>query len=186
MVESDSGLKYSKVFGTNWKNQRQFDDTPFIIDLGEDVKVGGIELYSTTFLAGLQIFYDNGQLVSNDMYIANDPSKTIEREDNIEYYTNKNEKIKSNFLKIDKDDKISKVILYAGDIIDGIEFCTNNGKSAHGGGYGGSKLTFDCEEMGLDFVGIKGSIADISQGNYYWTVHSLVLIFKGKGEIKIK
>lgn len=173
MVSSQNKkLTSSELFGTNWQNQTQFDDMPFVKGL-ESVKIKELSFwYTSQFLSGLQVFYHQGQKISNGWHCAIDVFKFQDKQLKKDP---KGNEVKFTSLEIDHDDEIVKITVHAGAIIDGIGFTTRKGKQIHAGGSGGSVINFDLK--GKTFAGFSGSVADPSQGNYYWTVHSLRLHF---------
>lgn len=170
----------SKLYGTEYKNETFFDDSEFVKDLLPDIKIKQIDLYKANgYICGIQIYYLNGQKVSNGLYVDAD----VEKETDDGLLSNMiGQKVKKKSLEIDDDDEIEEIVIHSGDIIDGIGFITKKENSLFVGGNGGNHKSLKFK--GLKFVGISGSLAKYDQGNYWRTIHSLKLYFTGEGKIE--
>lgn len=182
MVDKETKLTWvsTKLYGTNYGGNNEFDDREFAEGL-DSIKIKEIILYSNSYLCGIQVFYDQGQKVSAGCYADIDFDK-IDDEENYLTSSDGSYTTKKSYVFTDNEE-IVKFIVHSGDIIDGIGFETNCGKSFFHGGKGGSKKEITLKD--LKFGAISGSVAAVGVGNYWHTVHSLQLHFVGNGTLEI-
>jgi hypothetical protein len=185
MVDKENKITWvsTDLYGTCYKGNTDFDDREFAESLSH-IKVKRIVLYSNGYLCGMQVFYNQGQEVSNGCYADIDFDFLDDQEEHSYITSTDGSTVTINEYLFTDNEEIVSFTIYSGDIIDGIGFETTKGVTFFHGGKGGNKKIIKLKD--LKFGAVSGSVAAVGVGNYWHTIHSIQLHFFGEGKLEIE